>query len=199
LCWLLPPLLCLVAVGLHYLLDVPKAPMEARGKKKKKKKITRADAKFRPRDDDELAHLVEQWKDKPLDDEPELEKFADAHRKLLNWAVVRARERALEGTPDPIELQHELECRTVRCRVWLCGWPHEVALTEAELAGLRIDDEPAFLHYEVEGGLPPTIIVGDTPERSGSDAGIEEGVDTCLVVDLVLRRDLTKRKDVDFE
>lgn len=154
--WLLPVVLVSGAVGLHFAIDVPRGEYEPRPKKGEKGAAARARAKadgggFRARRAVRLGELRRKYEKVPFEKEPKDEDFARAHEGVLTRAVSVAQNAAFEGAPEVPQLEAEVGCRTIRCRVDACSdFPPELDLLAAAMPTLRVDDRPLFHRVDVE-------------------------------------------------
>ena len=133
--WLWPPLLALLAIGLQWLIDVPKAEMLQRedkdadaskdgskaaskaGKKTKKTKKTKG---YEARPPEHIALLRETWSDRPFESEPVEPHFRRRHEALLRSVATRLRAVVLDGKRSTA-MQIRPTCKTIRCALELCG------------------------------------------------------------------------------
>jgi hypothetical protein len=145
------------AVGLHFAIHVPRGEYELRPPKPKKGgRAARAKKKadgggFRARRPVRLGELRRQYAKVPYEEEPKDEAFARAHEGVLTRAVSIAQTAAFAGAPELPQLESEVGCRTIRCRVDACTeFPPELDLLAASMQSLRIDGRPLFHGVDVE-------------------------------------------------
>jgi hypothetical protein len=131
-----------------------------------------------------LSELRRELEPVAFDDEPIDEDFARAHEGVLSRALALARSAAFEGAPEVPQLDSELSCRTLRCRIDVCSqFPPELDLLAASLQGLRVGEEPLFHRVDIE------------PTTRGA-LGKEPGHEPCYRIVVSFERDLPERSAI---
>jgi hypothetical protein len=146
------------AVGLHFAIHVPRGEYEPRAPKAAPaRSATPARAKptdgggFRARRAVRLRELRRQYRDVAFENEPVDEAFARAHEGVLTRAVSIAQAAAFAGAPEVPQLESEVGCATIRCKVDACSeFPPELDLFASGMQALRLDGEPLFHRVDVE-------------------------------------------------
>jgi hypothetical protein len=162
---LLAPVLATVAVGVHFVLNVPPGGAKvstrdqgAEKKEDKKKKKPKPKKKgFESRPIGEVQATFERYAEAELDAEPVKSAWARPHQTLVNQVVTKAREAAFEGAPEePRVSVDDVVCKTVRCRFVLRGpFAHEVDLLSDTLSKLQIGTDSVWRHYSATKISPP--------------------------------------------
>lgn len=162
---LLAPVLATLAVGVHFLVNVPPggAKVTARDQgaekpaDKKKKKAKPKKKGFESRPIGEVAATFEKYAEVELEAEPVKSAWARPHQTLVNQVVTKARGAAFEGAPEePRVSVDDVVCKTVRCRFVLRGpFAHEIDLLSDTLSRLQIDGGSVWRHYSAEKIAPP--------------------------------------------
>jgi hypothetical protein len=166
---LLPPVLALGAVGVHYWVNVPpKPPVEnpndqgakktAAEKRKERAEKRRLKRMHQPRAGAELDALLERYDGTDFEKEPVVGKWARQTQTMLNKAIVMSRKAAFEGAPEePRVSVVRTQCRSIRCRFLLRSpYPHEVRLLANTMRRLEtLAGENIWLRFEVEPGEAP--------------------------------------------
>src|SRR5688572_3771186 len=151
------PMVALLAVGMHYALNVPSEallattrkepapdppPVEAKPSpvkaKTKSKGKTKSD-EWTPRAAPELARLRKQFLGTPISNEPETAAWARKAQAVVGKAIMLARTEAFAGAPeDPRIVTDDARCHTIRCLVVLRSpYPHELRLILDALPKVR--------------------------------------------------------------
>ncbi len=165
----LPVILSALAVGVHWVIDVPPGPIKsspkdqgAKDKDKKKKKG------FEPRAEGELQASWERYESVDFDAEPVKSAWARPQQSLINKAVALARKRAFAGAPEEPRITVEsVECRTIRCRFILHSpFSHEIDLLGGLLQQMQAESATIWRHYQTETiAAPAGKPKGDTYVR----------------------------------
>ena len=184
---LLPPVLALGAVGVHYWVNVPPKPSvenpndqgakkTAAQKRKERAEKRRLKRMHQPRAGAELDALLERYDGTEFEKEPVVGSWARQTQTMLNKAIVMSRKAAFEGAPEePRVSVVRTQCRSIRCRFLLRSpYPHEVRMLANTMRRLEtLAGENIWLRFDVEPGEPP----------AGKEDGEDE--DTYLQVTVV--------------
>lgn len=162
---LLAPVLATMAVGVHFVVNVPaggpqvstkdQGAAKPAAKPKKPKKPKKRGFEARPVGEVEATWL--KYENVEFEAEPVKSAWARPHQTLVNQAVAKARSAAFEGAPEEPKVSiDEVSCRSVRCQFILRGpYNHEVALLNDSLAGLQLDGATIWRHYSSKKVDPP--------------------------------------------
>lgn len=129
--WVLPPALALLAIGFHFVFDVPHHPMvmrdatESTESPAKSTTAARTPRPYRARGGAYIQRLRKSWWPKPIADEPIDHRFAEHHEDLLR-AVLRKAEAAVMPIDEPMLVSTQATCHTIRCELDFCA-PSELA------------------------------------------------------------------------
>jgi len=174
---LLAPVLCVAAIGLHYLLNVPTEAVIATNKRKaaeereashrpRKPPPVQPPAKTPARSDAELEALRGRFANTPFDDEPRLATWSRESQTLMSRAVLVARKRAFAGDPEePRVAIRTSSCRTIRCRITLHSpYRHELDLMRESLQTVRTGDGALWSSFDAKLLPPKTLPDGKIEE-----------------------------------
>lgn len=175
---LMAPLLATLAVGAHWVLNVPHTGVKVSDKDQgapkpdpKKKGSTKPKKKggFEPRPIGEVEAAFERYKDVDFEAEPVKSAWARPHQSLVNKAVTLARKTAFDGAPDePRVSVTGVECRTVRCRFVLrSNFATEVDILSETLSRLESEGQTIWRGYTA------TRIEAPTPDSPKSDTYLQ--------------------------
>lgn len=139
-------------MAFHLVMDVPRGPREARPEPEPGARASaRKKGDFKPRRPVRLQELRREFEGTPFADEPRHGGFARAHESTLASAIGEARTVAFAGAPEAPDLDTEVECRTIRCRIDVCSVsPAELELFTSALSGLEVEGERLFERLDVE-------------------------------------------------
>lgn len=162
--FLAAPVMAILAVGIHFWLNVPDHPppsppdkAEKSSKKRPKAKPRSRRARFEPRSAEELERVWARYQRLDFAREPELDAWSRRTEAIVNRAVAVARKTAFEGAPEePRVGVTGTECRTVRCRFVLRSpYAHELPILRNALKRLEVDGESVWRHFEAHRIPPP--------------------------------------------
>lgn len=156
----LPVLMCTLAIGVHWALDVPPGPIKSSSKDqgaKDKEKDKKKKKGFEPRAEGELEATWKRFESVDFDAEPVKSAWARPQQSLINKAVTIARKAAFEGAPENPRITVEsVECRTIRCRFTLHSpFAHEVELMSGLLQRMQAENATIWRHYQTESIAAP--------------------------------------------
>jgi hypothetical protein len=181
----LPVAAATAAIIYHFAMHVPSGEYEPRPPKDAKKPIKkRKGLGFKPRRAVRLQELRREWQDRPFEDEPIDAKFANSHEGIMTKAVAVARAEAFRGAPELPQLDTNVACRTVRCRVDVCSkFPPELDLLTASMIELDIEGERLFADLHVEN-------------TTRGDLGKEPPGEPCFRITVAFSKDLPDREKI---